>query len=209
MRKLQIPVLLTTVTAGLLISIAYGSMGTPAGQAPGRIATIDVVLINNEYQRQKDLTEEMMRLQQGLKAESDTRIQKIDAAQAVLNALDPADPAYKKKMQDLFAMRLDYKNWGELKQAMMAGEAAVWTHTIYKEITDAAARIAEQEGIDAVLYRDELPPAINDVQELQNIIRQRKLVYANPRIDITQTVLTALNAAYRAQPARQMISIPY
>ena len=208
MRRLRIPALLMTLTAGLLISMAVGSMVTPNGQAATRVATIDVVLINNEYQRQKDLTEEMMRLQQASEAESVTRIQKIDAAQAELNAFAPADPSYKKKMQDLFAMRIDYKNWGELKQAMMAAEAAVWTHTIYKEIVDSAARIAQQEGIDVVLYRDELPPAINDVQEMQNMIRRRKVIYSNPQIDMSQAVLTALNSAYRAQPARQMINIP-
>lgn len=208
MIRLRIPALLMTLTAGLLISIAVGSMVRPNGQAGTRVATIDVVLIINEYQRQKDLSEEMLRLRQNLTAESETRTQKIDAAQAELNAFNPTDPAFKKKMQDLFAMRIDYKNWFELKQAMMTGEVAVWTHTIYKEIVDSASSIAQQAGIDMVLYHDELPPAINDVQEMQNFIRQRKLIWSNPQIDLSQTVLSALNAAYRAQPARQMINIP-
>ena len=208
MIRLRIPALLMTLTAGLLISIAVGSMVAPNGQAGTRVATIDVVLIVNEYQRQKDLSEEMLRLQQALSAESETRTQKIDAAQAELNAFNPTDPAYKKTMQDLFAMRIDYKNWHELKQAMMTGEVAVWTHTIYKEIVDAASSIAQREGIDVVLYRDEFPPVINDVQEMRNIIRQRKMIYSNPQIDMSQAVLSALNAAYRAQPVRQMINIP-
>ncbi|MCH7870115.1 MAG: OmpH family outer membrane protein [Planctomycetes bacterium] len=208
MIRLRIPALLMTLTAGLLISIAVGSMVTPNGQAGTRVATIDVVLIVNEYQRQKDLSEEMLRLQQALSAESETRTQKIDAAQAELNAFNPTDPAYKKTMQDLFAMRIDYKNWHELKQAMMTGEVAVWTHTIYKEIVDSASSIAQREGIDVVLYRDEFPPVINDVQEMRNIIRQRKMIYSNPQIDMSQAVLSALNAAYRAQPVRQMINIP-
>lgn len=208
MKSSRIPAVFLTLSAGLVISLAAGSMVGGAQQPTGRIATIDIVLIVNEYQRQKDLTEEMNKLQQTLKSESVARTQRVDALVRELNAFDPADPRSKQKSQDLLKMQIDNKNWIEFKQAMMTGEVAVWTHFIYKEIAEAAARIAQERGIDAVFYRDEFPPVIRDPQEIRNIIRQRKLIYANPAIDISQEVLHALDAAYRAKPAKQMINLP-
>ena len=35
----------------------------------------------------------------------------------------------------------------------------------------------------------------------------RKVIYANPRVDITQAILEMLNANYRAQPKTQMLHI--
>ena len=209
MKRTWCTAVLTTAAVGLVISLAVGAMVSQSRQPMGQLATIDVVRIFNEYQRQKDLTEEMKQEQNKSKDESDARAQKFDAANRELQAYDPEDPAYKVKLKDLFAMQIDNKNWGELKQAMMTGEVAIWTRKIYQEISEAAARIAESRGIDAVFYRDEFPPPIRDPDEIRNIIRQRKMIYSNPAIDITNEVLAALNAAYRSQPAQQkMMNIP-
>ena len=200
---------LTTAAAGLVISLAAGAMVSQNRGAMGPVATIDVVRIFNEYQRQKDLTEEMKLEQDKFISEGEARRQKVDAVNRELQAYSPDDPAYLVKQKDLFAMQIDNKNWAELKQAMMTGEVAVWTRKIYQEIVEKASRTAESRGFDVVLYRDEFPPPIRDPDEIRNIIRQRKLIYSNPAIDLTDEVLAALNAAYRAKPAQQkMLNIP-
>lgn len=209
MKRTWCTAVLTTAAAGLVISLAVGAMVSQNRGPMGPVATIDVVKIFNEYQRRKDLTEEMKLEQDKFQNEGKAREQKVDALTREMQAYNPDDPAYKVKVADLLAMKIDNKNWAELKQIMITGEVAVWTRKIYQEISEAAARMAESRGVDVVLYRDEFPPPVRDPDEIRNIIRQRKLIYSNPAIDLTDEVLATLNAAYRSQPAQQkMMNIP-
>jgi Skp family chaperone for outer membrane proteins len=67
--------------------------------------------------------------------------------------------------------------------------------------------IAQREGYDVVLYLS--PPELvsYNPDAVKEQIRLRKVIYANPRIDITQAVVDRLNANYRAQPKTQMLQI--
>ncbi len=184
------------------------SPSTPNIRATGRVAAIDVAAAFNEYQRQKDLTEEMNKLRKQLDEENRARLQKIDAKQKELDMLDPNDPAYVKRMRDLLAMQIEYKNWFDLKQAELSREVSVWTGRIYREITQAVEQVAQREGFDVVVYQQELPPASLDPEELKTRIRNRSVVYVNPAADLTQAALDKLNADYRATPAAPMLNVP-
>lgn len=201
-------VLMVLAGGGGAASIA-GAMLTADQSTPGnRVAVIDVIRIFNECQRQKDLDEELKGLQQKLDAESRTRKLKIDETQAELNRLDPSDPAYTKKMQDLMQMQIEYKNWFDMKQAMLTREVSVWSWRIYREISDICETVAKQNAIDLVLYKGEFPPVSADPDETRNRIRGRMIVYNSSEIDITQAVLEQLDAQYRAQPAKPMLQVP-
>lgn len=181
---------------------------TPNVRATGRVAAIDVAAAFNEYQRQKDLTEEMNKLRKQLDEENRARLQKIDAKQKELDMLDANDPAYVKRMRDLLAMQIEYKNWFDLKQAELSREVSVWTARIYREITQAVEQVAQREGFDLVLYQQEFPPASLDPEEMKNRIRNRTVVYTSPAADLTQAALDKLNADYRAAPAAPMLNVP-
>ncbi len=201
-------VLMVLAAGGAAASIA-GAMLTTDQSTPGnRVAVIDVIRIFNECQRQKDLDEELKGLQQKLDAESRTRKLKIDETQAELNRLDPSDPAYTKKMQDLMQMQIEYKNWFDMKQAMLTREVSVWSWRIYRELTDICETVAKQNAIDLVLYKGEFPPVSSDPDETRNRIRNRVIVYNSSEIDITQAVLEQLDAQYRSQPAKPMLQVP-
>lgn len=181
----------------------------PAARAlTGKMAAIDIVVVFNEYQRQKDLTEEMRKLRTALDDENKQRLQKIDAKQKDIDALNPEDPAYVKKMREVLAMQIEYKNWFDLKQAELGREVAVWTSKVYKEISQAVELVAQQQGYDLVFYREEFPPVSVDPEEIRNRIRARTVVYANPNCDITQVVLEKLNQDYRSAPSAPMLNVP-
>ncbi|MCK4342801.1 MAG: OmpH family outer membrane protein [Phycisphaerae bacterium] len=201
---------ITGVTVGLLAfalteSIHAQNSGTPP---TGRVACLDVVTVFNEYQRQKDLIEEMNELQRALQEENTQRRQKIDALDAEISALDAADPTLAERVRQLRTMTLDYKVWFEVKQADLTGEVARWSVKVYEEIRAATAEIARREGYDLVLYRGEFEPISMDPELIKEQIRSIKLLYANPAVDISQTVIDHLNTGYRAQPRVKMIVVP-
>jgi Skp family chaperone for outer membrane proteins len=175
----------------------------------GRVATLDVIKVFNEFQMQKDLIEEIKAEQGKLQAEEQRRRQDIDNLTAQLSALDPKDPTHKNRAADLLARQVDYKNWVDLKQAAMNREIGLWSAELYRRIVAAAEAVGQAGGYDVVFYRDEFEvPANLDPQAIQNQIRGRKILYSNSAVDLTQAVLDKLNADYRAKPRQPMLQVP-
>ncbi len=187
------------VAAGLLSSAALGQM---------RVASVDVVKVYNDYQRQRDLQDQLRAVQERLQAENDQRRQKIEQLQAQVDAMQPTDPNYNMRARELLALQIDYKNWAEINQAALTREVGVWTAELYKDILKAVAEIAEKENFDMVFYRDEFDPQTVDPQQIREQIRNRKLLYARNSTDLTQKLVEKLNADYKAQPPRQMLNMP-
>jgi len=201
---------LAGVAVGLVAFTVTRSIHAQTGGAAltGRIACVDVVQVFNEFQRQKDLTEEMKELQDKLTDENKQRRQKIDALQAELDKLDPDDATYVTRMREMLAMQIDYKNWVDLKQADMSREVGVWSVRIYKEIVRAVEELAKRDGYDLVFYRGQFEPTSMEPDQVKEQIRGHHLLYANPSTDITQTVTDKLNKGYRAQPRVKMMLVP-
>jgi len=195
-------------TAGLTgwAAWAVASSSTSAAAA-GKVGCVDVVRIYNEYQRQKDLADEMKAKQDALQNENQQRRSAIDTAQATLDKLNVSDPTYPSRMRDLLQMQIEYKNWFDLMQADMSREIGIWTVRVYNEIVDSVKREADAGGYDMVFYRDEFEPAGFDPQVLREQIRGRKLLHFNPGTDMTAQVLEKLNTAYRALPRQPMLQI--
>lgn len=190
-------------------ALVWGGATWQAGQKPsGRIATVDIVRVFGESERQKALTEEMMKQRGGLEEENRARLQKIDAAQAVLDKMNPNDPLYGGKQKEVVQMRVEYKNWFDFKQAELGREIATWTWRIYSDISQVTEEIAKLSSYDAVLYIDEFPPISPDPEEMKSRIRSRRVVYSNPAIDISPMVLEKLNANFRASGGGPMLNQP-
>ena len=200
------------LSAGIVIgAVTFTAVTGLHAQSRGsnecRVACLDVVTIFSQYDRQKDLTEEMRVINQEMQDEEQRRRGQIDSLQATLDAMSPDDSTMVKRQREMLQMQIDYKNWGELMQVDMAREVGLWTRQIYNEIMDATEEHAQRQGFDIVLYKDQPELVGFDPDAIRDQIRSRKLLYYNPTVDITQTVLDKLNANYRAQPKTQMLQL--
>lgn len=205
MKRLGSMSALLGAVAGIVLFSAVGVlMAQTGGRSSCCVASVDVVKTFNEYQRQKDLTEELRQRQSDLESENQRRRQQIDSAQAAVDAMDPTDPAAMARGRELLAMQIDYKTWADLNRADMEREMGLWTARVYQEIVAAVEEVAKQQGYDMVLYREEFQP-LAELQRVREQIGQRKVVYASQATNITQSVLDKLNADYRAKPRQKML----
>lgn len=197
------------VGVGLVASSGWLWAQTRAGAAGGKVASVDIGKVFIEYQRKKDLDDQMKGKQDALQKENEKRRAAIDSKQAKVDRMDPSDPMYQAEVRDVLAMQIEYKNWVDLMQADVARETGVWTAKIYREMLDTIKSIAETDGLDAVFYRDEFDPSRTgyEPEAVRNEIRLRKLVYWNPATDITMRVADRLNESYRKLPPTQMIQL--
>ncbi len=210
MTRQQILAVATAAVVGIMAFAVTKNLHAQAAGTPvtGKIACVDVVKVFNEYQRQKDLSQEMTDVQAKLQDENTQRRQKIDALQAEIDKLGPDDPGRTQRMHDLLAMQIDYKNWVDLKQADMSREIGVWSVKIYKEIVKAVEDIAKRDGYDLVLYRGQFESTSLDPEQIKEQIRSIQILYANNAIDISTVITDKLNADYRTQPRAKMMIVP-
>lgn len=200
---------LVGLVSGVVLLVVVRGLHAQSQAKPGQccVATIDINMVFNEYQRQKDLADELRQWQEKSRLEGEARRQKIDAAQAALDALSPSDPVAPARWRELAQMQIDFKNWTEYTQAEMQREIGLWTAKVYQEIVAATEELARARGLEVVLFRDEFRPAANPDQLREQILR-RGVVYASAATDVSQPVLERLNATYRAQPRVKMMGGP-
>lgn len=206
-RKWLAALLVGAAVSAAFFSVGDGLLAQNTGIKIGSVACVDVILLFNEYQRQKDLNEELKQIQDALEQEDQQRRARIAEYEETISVMDSSDPAMTKRMAELLEMQIQYKNWGEIKRAHLTREAAIWSARIYEEILKATETVAKNQGHTIVLYKDQFQ-FVPDPQAIQEQIRLRKLIYADPTVDISQAVLDRLNADYRAQPRQKMLQIP-
>ena len=200
------------LAAGLVIGAVTLSAVTRL-QAQGRsaalggVGVIDIVTLFNEYECQKELTEEMRVINDQMQAEEQRRRGEIDRLQKIIDAMDINDQQLSVKQREMLQMQYDYKSWGEMRQADVAREIGVWTRRMYGEILKTTEELARQRGIDVVLYKEAEELSGYDPEAVREQIRQRKLIYASQNVDLTQLVLDKLNTDFRARPKQQLLQV--
>lgn len=192
--------------ATLAVTGALRAQGTPP--AAVRVASVDVGRIFGEYQRMKDVSEELRALEQRLNTENEQRKQQLDALQATVDAMDRNDPNFVKKAAEVLQARIEHKTWFEVKQAHSTREAALAYDRVYRDILRVTEALAKERGWDLVVFRDPYEPISTNPLELRDQFRSRYILYANPANDVSQLVYDRLNAEYRAKPRQPELYVP-
>jgi Skp family chaperone for outer membrane proteins len=198
--------LFALVATGVLI--APQSTNATGAALETRVGSVDIGMVFLEYQRKKDLDEEMRQTEQRVNLEMETRRNRINSFQAVVDAMNVSDPMYVSKTREFLKMQIEFKNWFDLTQGDMTREIGLWTTRIYDDINTTIAEVAQREGFDIVLFHDEFRPRGLDPEVIQEQIARRRVLYVSPSADLTQLVLDALNTKFRAQPKTNMLQVP-
>lgn len=210
MRRNWLTGLLAGVAGSVLALVVVETIQAQSAATPatGRVASINVLRIRNDYQRYKDLLEEDKTHRERLTKEEEERKARITTLESEIDALANDEPTRPERMRQWMQMQIDYKNWGEMAQLTLAREFGLWSIEAYKDIYKAAEELARQQGYDLVLFAEPFEPMSIEPQALENQVRLQKVIYANPTVDITQLVLDRLNEQYRAVPRQKMMQIP-
>ena len=174
-----------------------------------RAATVDVIKIFNDFQQTKDLNDELSKRGDALKKEITDKRKVLENKKTELEAFKQDSPDYMKRFSELMKQDIEFTTWGQYMQAQVEAEHRVWLKRTYQQIIDAAKQIATERGIDVVMYTD--VPAIEgeSLDAMRDNIRRRKILWANPQADITESVLQRLNRDYDKAGGRSSIKLPF
>ena len=190
--------LTTAVVIGALVW-TNSSAQTPAAATRARVGVCDVVEVFNNYQRAKDLTAKLNERRQAIKAESQKRSKAIDALRLELENYKKGSKKYEDTLNEIQRLSIEADAYLKYQDALALREHRKLTKDMYNEIKAMIARVARQRGVVLVLQREPDEITTENTAELLRQIYSRKVLYADDSLDLTETVLLALNQAYKAR----------
>jgi Skp family chaperone for outer membrane proteins len=193
--------------AAFLAGIALLSGFCPAQAAGGHQLNIGVV----------NTTRILRRMQETKKLDADFRAKQAELAQQQQqrdaeiqdlqkhrdNNLKPGSQQYRDESAKVFQKRSELEVWKQMSSLQAEQWYKESLKGVYDHITQAAAQIAEAQHLDLVIadQSPEIGPDLEkvNVQQLQAALASRAVLYSNKRADITEDVLTQVEANYARQ----------
>lgn len=194
--------------AALALAAGWSSFSAPttvaqpaAAQASVKIAIANPAHIFAELAETKSLQFQMQDEQKKFMATQDEKMKAITDMKTRRDALLPDHPQWAELNSQLAALTAETRVWVETQKVIAESTQKSKMAALFKKIEQGVAEIAKEDGIDLVIAdnRDPLPPSLDeiDVRTLRGLLLQRDVIYAADKIDISEKVVTRLDAKYR------------
>jgi Skp family chaperone for outer membrane proteins len=167
-----------------------------------RIAVCNPMKVLQNMQEFKDLEAKTKADGQQIQAQLTQKKDAIKTMQDSLNLLLPDSPQYAQQNEDLLKASIDYKNTVDLANQHMMRQQKLHVKALFDKIQDEAGKVAQQKGYTMVISSHQPDVENLDNIDLQNLatalVIQRVVLYNDPKLDITQDVLVALDKDYNS-----------
>jgi hypothetical protein len=192
----------------LLASVLMDRSDTRAaeGAAEGKplnVAVVDLFTVLKESRMYKDLLEQLKEGNEANKTEAARREEAAREAQEMTKAFHRSAPEFREKFKAFVDAAVDYNVFVRLTQSEQILLLNKGTWGVYQSILDVVKEVSKERGIDMVLYMDDFQPNLQDTEQLLAQIRQRKVLHASEKIDLSKAVLDRFNANYRKTRAKK------
>ncbi len=185
-----------------LVGIAAFLTNSVAQQATptrGQIAFCDLVSLFNNYQRAKDLTTELNERRTAIKAESEKRTKAVETLKMELENYKKGSQQYEQTFNEVARQSIDLDAYLRYQEQLALRDHRSLTEEMYKEIIGAVGKVAARQGASVVMQREQDQLNTEDTKAMLQQIYNRKVLYFNEALDITDAVLTSLNQGYKAK----------
>ncbi len=202
-RIINVPAVAMALLLGVVLGYQALAQRAVAPAAPV-MATVRIERLFDGLQQRAEAKVEVARLEQQMTDERNRREQELKQLEVDLE--DAVESAARKELKDEIALkRLKLQFWFQEANTVIEVEKALQLQDMYKNIKEAIAALAGAEGYDVVIINDEsqalpfdrearISPQVQVLQQISN----RKMLYLNPAIDITEDLIERMNNAFRA-----------
>jgi Skp family chaperone for outer membrane proteins len=173
-----------------------------ADDVPLKIAICNPLKVATQLQEYKDMVEKVKADSAALESDLDERKEKIKSMSDELKLLLPDSPQYSEKNNDLIQYQIETEVWAKMQQIDQTRKQKENTKALFDKIQAAIADIAHDRGYTLVLsdHGVDLPDDLDNItpENLNNLLVERTILFEDPRLDITQDVVIAMDKAYTA-----------
>ena len=189
------------VTAGLLAVGQAGATGS------ARVAVVDVPTVSEGYHKTADLEAKFESVRQTLNQQRDTLRDRVELTRRSLQEeLKPGTEEFRARRKQLALLEAELQYFMESESQRIETDLARSLERIFADIQAVVQVVAQEKGIDIVVAADRMPDsaAESPTQVRQQILLQ-KVLYWSPQVDLTNEIVTRLNANYKAEGGRSSI----
>jgi Skp family chaperone for outer membrane proteins len=191
-----------TLLRTIALPAILGLVLTASARAQTGIAVVNPVKVFNEMQETNDLKQKVNAEGQAFRNEAKAREQKVNDLKAQRDLLKSDSPSYAELNKQLVQAAVDARAWSEITNAQAQLSQKLQMKGLFEKIAAQVAEIAQSKGLELVIAmgQQNFPENLDQitVDQLGGMFGQRTVMYANPKLDITQEVIAALDAKYRA-----------
>ncbi len=192
--------LVLLLAAGLL---AFRTMAnrSAAPVEPAVVASVNLeeIFVGLAYRSAADV--ELIRFAEDLDGQGDGKREEIEMLAQDLELFPPGSPQYLSASQDIAKRTFELQAFLDFAVRKLDLRKARTLWTIYDNIKKTVAALAEDQGYDYVIVDDSVVRLPTDVSEAETMrqISARRLLYTDPRVDITRDVIERMNRDFAAQ----------
>jgi Skp family chaperone for outer membrane proteins len=199
---------LTLSALALLLTCSIPSLtraqATAANDHTLKIAIVRVGYIYRNMQESAQSFQTLKNRVGQMQQEEAARRKAIDDLNNQLQQLKPGSPQWVTMRNQLDDKKFELDSWGKKMQLELDREKKAALMEQYRHVNEAVQTIAEQMHLDLVIsdYTPEIVgPDFDAVpqQQLEQIVLTRAVLFAGKKADITQEVLTVLDANFAKQ----------
>ncbi len=189
--------------AALLAATTIGFVpSAKADDVTAKIAICNPLKVMKEIQEYKDIVTKLKADGDALKAQFKDKKEHIAAMQDELKLLVPDSEEYAKKNEDMLKASIETDVWAKMHDMEETRTEKRKTRDMFDKIAAAVAQVAHDRGIVLVIsdQHPELPEDMDDIdlQTVRAALMQRPILYSDPKMDITEDVVLAMDKAYNA-----------
>jgi Skp family chaperone for outer membrane proteins len=142
-----------------------------------------------------------------LAKEQQKREEKVTMERQTLAGFSPDSEEYQKRRTAFKEMMINYQAWLAVERETLKEDHFRWIERTYAAVIDGIDKVARRRGVQVVLTREELDTSVEDATVLQKQILNRKVVYYDPALDLTDEVLAVINEAFAKSGGARSIQI--
>jgi Skp family chaperone for outer membrane proteins len=202
----------TLNTAAQAAPPAPAPAAAPAVAGPAsHVGIVDLRLVYTLMDETVDSQHSLRAMQEDLDLKTKRDKDDLQAMQEKISRdYKPGTDAHEKAMEDFDAKSLALQQEEQAAKIKMVRAQGKQLVAAYGEIKDAVATLAKARGLDLVLVKtgQDAPPNAMDIanpETLGNLIFGRNVLYAGDQVDLSQDLITALNAANKAGGAKPAV----
>lgn len=177
------------------------AQGNAQPAAPTMIAIVNIEKVANEVTEAKELLAQLQARAEGRQKTLDDLADRMKALQSELEVLPEEDQARKDKLAQLFELRATYEARAQALQRLVDLEQGTTMREIAEKVIQTAGAVGKRNGYALVLSDDremfKLPEEATPAQ-IRPLVRSRKILWADDRLDITAQVIAQMNNDYAA-----------
>ncbi|MEX2672009.1 MAG: OmpH family outer membrane protein [Phycisphaeraceae bacterium] len=195
-----------TVTLAVCTTLMLVSIATLQGQQnaqgqPTRVAVVGVEQVFNNLAERRAVEADIQSQIEALQKEQQDRRTEIQDLENDYSILADGSDAAQQVREELESKLVSYEVWQQVSSRKMESERAIRISSIYRKMLNTIEQVAEREGYDMVMFRDEVPEfrRAQDQQQIAAMIQSRKLLYATDELDISDRVLQRMNNEFEGR----------